>query len=65
MTISGVVWFVVGGLLGCLIGGVTAYNIAFAREYGDKIDYYDLDPIEIFTPSYEEMEEYEGYDFEF
>ena len=62
MTINGAVWFLVGGLLGTVLGCITAYNMAFARDYGDKVDYYDLDPIEINTPSYEDMMEYETYD---
>ena len=64
MTINGAVWFVVGGLLGALLGGITAYNMVFAREYGEYTDYYELDPIEVETPSYEQMKEYEDLDFE-
>lgn len=64
MSINGLVWFLTGGFFGCLLGGIVAYNVAFERDYADSIDFYDLDPIEIETPSYDQMEEYDAYEFE-
>ena len=62
MTISGMIWFLVGGVIGCILGGITAFNIVYVREYSDKIDYYDLDDVEMNAPSYEDMLEYYKYD---
>lgn len=62
MTISGLAWFLIGGVCGCMLGTLMALNVACERQYEDKIDYYDLDPIEINTPSYEDMLEYDQYD---
>ena len=62
MTVSGMIWFLVGGVIGCMLGGIMAFNVAFAREYSDKVDYYDLDDVEINTPTYEYMLEYDKYD---
>ena len=64
MTVSGMIWFLVGGVLGCFLGGITALNVAFIRDYNDRVDYYDLDPIEINTTSYEDVIKYEDFDFE-
>ena len=60
MTINGAVWFMVGGVIGAVLGCVTAYGIALARDYAEANDYYD--PIEIETPSYEDMLEFDEYD---
>ena len=60
MTINGAVWFVVGGVIGAVLGCVTAYGMAFARDYAEANDHYD--PIEIETPSYEDMLEFDEYD---
>ena len=62
MEISGLAWFLIGGVAGMLLGTLMALNVACEREYTEKVDYYDLDPIEIKTPSYEDMMEYEKYD---
>ena len=60
MTINGAVWFMIGGVIGAVLGCVTAYGMAFARDYAEANDYYD--PIEIETPSYEDMLEFDEYD---
>ena len=62
MEINGLVWFLIGGVAGMLLGALVALNVACERNYTDKVDYYDLDPIEINTPSYDDMMEYENYD---
>ena len=62
MTISGLAWFLIGGVAGMMLGTLMALNVACERPFEDKIDYYDLDPIEINTPSYADMLEYDGYD---
>lgn len=62
MTINGAIWFMIGGVVGAVLGCVAAYGMAFARDYTEKVDYYDLDPVEINTPTYAEMMEYETYD---
>ena len=62
MTISNFMFAVTGGVLGSFITIIIAGVMLARREYVEDNDYYPLDPIEVQTPSYREMEEFENYD---
>ena len=48
-----------GLLIGALGTGIATWQLIKANRANYNVDYYDLDPIEVKTPSYDEVDEFE------